>query len=145
MSADLEITGFTELETQILALNGETGDRITRNALNAAGKIIMPALRDATPIRSTVPGKHDLPAGALRASIRKRIFWNDGLLPKLYIDFGKLTHIARFVDDGHVSAGGKHTPAHPFVRATEDATRQAAADAFIEVAQTEINEVLSKS
>ena len=147
---DVKATGFKELSETLLSLaNGETADRIQRSALSAAGDVILDGLESATPIRaSTVYGK-SLPEGALRDALRKRISLpRDGTAAEVDVDFGKLSFIAHIVDIGHVNANAKtgrtHTPAYPFIRSTEDATRSEAADAYLSTMREGINRELSK-
>jgi HK97 gp10 family phage protein len=145
---DVKLTGFKELEQKLLSLeSGEQADAIERRALRAVGAVIKPALEAATPVRGNVYGP--LPKGALKTSVRARTRLGKNGEPSVEIvDFGNLSFIAHVVDVGHVNAnakkGRKHTPAHPFIRSVEDATHEAAADAYLETLEAGIVEVLEK-
>lgn len=145
---DLKISGFDEIEAALYSIeSGETADRIQREALMAAGKVIMPALLAATPVK-TVPG--GLPEGALKASVRARTHLSkDGEAPTETIDFGKHSWIAHIVDIGHVNPtatkGLKHTPAYPFIRDVEEATHAEAVEAYVSTLQAGINKALEGS
>lgn len=140
--------GFAEIEAALLSIaDGEVADSIQRDALLAAVAVVKPALVVATPERPAVGGRASLPPGALKRAIRTRVsIPKDGSAASATIDFGKLTHIARFVDGGHVNPtatrGLKHTPAKPFVRETEAATHDAAVEAYIATLQEGITAVL---
>lgn len=147
---DVKASGFQELSERLFAIaNGETADRIQRAALNAAGAVIAAGLESVTPVRVSPAYGKALPEGALKEAIRKRVVLpKDGTAPEVDVDFGKLTYIANIVDIGHVNANAKtgrsHTPAYPFIRSAEEATRAEAADAYLSTLQTLINEELDK-
>lgn len=146
---DVKLSGFKELQQKLLSLeSGEQIDAIERRALKAVGNVIAPALVAATPERAKAYGK-SLPKGALKAAVRARTrLGKNGESSVETVDFGKLSYIAHAVDIGHVNAnakqGRKHTPAHPFVRGVEDATHDAATDAYLETLEAGIVEVLEK-
>lgn len=146
---DVKATGFQELSDKLLSLSsGEEADRIQSDALRNAGNVIKNELIAATPLRKTTAYGQALPEGALRDAIRLRIkLPKDGEAASATVDFGKLTFIAHIVDVGHVDAmsGGRtHTPAHPFIRAVEDASLEASTDAYLTTMQSEINEVIEQ-
>lgn len=147
---DVKATGFKELSDKLLALASfETQDRIQRTALRAAGNVIAEELESVTPIRVTTAYGDSLPEGALKEAIRVRVSVpKDGEAPSTTVDFGKLSYIAHIVDIGHLNAnakdGRRHTPAHPFIRAAEAASHEAAADAYLASMQEQIDEEMSR-
>jgi hypothetical protein len=111
--------------------------------------VIAAELELATPVRVPPVYGRALPEGALKGGVRKRVVLpKDGSAPEVDVDFGKLSYIAHAVDIGHVNAnaqtGRSHTPAHPFIRAVEEATRAEAAEAYLSTARTLINQELEK-
>jgi hypothetical protein len=144
----ITLSGFKEIEAQFLALeSGGKADEIQRAALKAVGDVIKPALVAATRVRKTKVYGKSLPEGALKAAIRARTsLGKDGAAPMETVDFGKLSYIAYIVDHGHVNAnakeGRKHTPAYPFIRGVEDATRDEALEVYMATLQQGINKVL---
>lgn len=147
---DMTITGFKEIEAQLLSIaNGEKADEIQREGLRAAGDVIKPALVTATPERTDEVYGKSLPAGALKEAVRASAkLGKDGAPGIETVHFGKLSYIAHIVDIGHVNPtakkGLKHTPAYPFIREVEDATRQEATEAYIEAVQAGINKILAE-
>lgn len=147
---DLKIEGFKEIEALFLSLeSGEEADEIQREALRAAGNVIKPALITATPERTDKVYGKSLPAGALKKAVRASArLGKDGAPGTETVSFGKLTYIAHIVDIGHANPtakkGRKHTPAYPFIRAVEDATREEALEAYVSTVQAGINRVLAK-
>jgi HK97 gp10 family phage protein len=145
---DVTATGFAEIEAALLSIaDGEVADAIQREALKAAAAVIKPVLVAETPVRTKVGGKDALPPGALKAAVRSRVsIPKDSKVASATVDFGKLTHIARFVDRGHANPtakrGLRNTPAHPFVRETEAATRQEATEAYFVTLQAGITKAL---
>ncbi len=148
-SNDVKISGFKEIEAQFAALaNPETMDGIERAALRAAGAVMKSALIAKTPMRTDNVGPRDLPAGALKRAVRARTHMGKlGEPSSEVIDFGKLTYIAHFVDEGHINVRAKtgrtHTPAHPFVRNVEAATRTEATDAYYAAMKAGIEKALA--
>lgn len=122
---------------------------IERNALQAAADAVAPRLIDATPVRvSEKQGGNSLADYELKAAVRPHVGFDRsrGKLQAI-IDFGKLTWIAHIVDVGHNApfsrlakklgrSTGRNTPAHPFVRATQDAQLATARKAY-QAAMTE--------
>jgi hypothetical protein len=147
---DMKIEGFKEIEAQLLSLeSGEVIDQIQRDGLRAAGAVIKPALVEATPERTDPIYGKSLPKGALKAAIRTRVqIGKDGEPSTEIVDFGKLSYIAHIVDVGHANPtakkGMKHTPAYPFIREVEDATREEAIEAYTTTVQAGIDKVLSE-
>jgi HK97 gp10 family phage protein len=144
---DEQLSGFKEIDAMFQRLEqGPETDALQRKALRAAGAIIATELQSVTPIRED--GGKGLAPGALKAAVRQRVSVpTDGSAPSAKVDFGKLTHIARLVDSGHINANSKvrtHTPAHPFVRAAEAASHAAAVEAYIETMKIGIAEILDK-
>lgn len=123
-------------------------DEIQRTALNAVADVVKPRLATAAPERVSVKqGGNSLPPGALKAAVRSRVNVGKQGTAKsdqatVQIDFGKLTHIADFVDRGHKppnsrlagslgrEVASKPTPAHPFIRSVEDSSRETAQQAY---------------
>lgn len=149
MPNDVTVEGFKELEEALLSISdGEKADAIQRTALRAVVEVIQPALVTATPVRVEKGGKDSLAPGALKAAVRSSIrVPKDGSAATATVGFGGLDYVARFVEYGHVNPtanrGLKHTPAHPFVRPTEDATHEAALEAYTETLEAEIEAVLA--
>lgn len=147
---DVRIEGFKEIEAQLLSLeSGEKADEIQREGLRAAGAVIKPVLITATPERTDKVYGKSLPKGALKAAVRATAkVGRDGAPGVETVSFGKLSYIAHIVDHGHVNPtaekGLKHTPARPFIRGVEDATREEALDAYVTTVQAGINKVLSE-
>ena len=144
---DLTISGFKEIEAQLLSLeSGEVADKIQRDALRAAGNVIKPALIAATPLRKTTAYGKALPEGALKEAVRAvPRLGKDGEAPTETVDFGKLSYIANIVDQGHVNVRSKkrtHVPAYPFIREVEEATHAEAAEAYVAALQAGINKAL---
>jgi hypothetical protein len=145
---DLIISGFKEIEAQLLSLeSGEVADKIQRDALRAVGAVIKPALIAATPLRKTKAYGRELAEGALKAAVRATTrLGKDGAASTETVHFGKLSYIAHIVDHGHVNVnakkGRKHTPAYPFIREVEEATRTEAAEAYLATLQAGVNKVL---
>lgn len=147
---DVKITGFKEIEAALLSLeSSEVIDQIQRESLRTAGNVIKAALIAATPTRVTTAYGDDLPPDALKEAVRAVArLGKNGEASTETVDFGKLSYIAHMVDIGHVNPTAKnpnklkHTPAHPFIREVEDATREEALDAYVSTMQAGINEVL---
>lgn len=147
---DVKVTGFKELERDLLALaDGEQADKIQRKALRAAANVILPAMLAATPVRTdNVDGRGtSLPLGTLKKSVRARVSVpKNGNAAKAVVDFGKYSHVANFVDGGHINPtakrGLKHTPGTGFVRKVQDVTRDRANAAYLLTLQTEIDKAL---
>lgn len=133
---------------------------IERHALKSAVQVVKTRLIQATPERvSAKQGGDSLEPGALKAAIRAGVHVGDGSSEDpstTIVDFGRLSHIADFVDRGHQPPHSrafkragiavdeeKNTPAHPFVRNVEDTTREAAANAYAETIESEIGKVLN--
>ena len=148
--ADMEMDGFDQILNALDGLAGERRRKIERKALQAVVEIIQPALLEATPVLSTRPGTTSLPPEAMKEAVQSRISQpTDGRESSATADFGKLNYVADWVDAGHANvrggysktnANGKRrgpgavigeTPSHPFVRATIDATAEAAHDVFV--------------
>jgi hypothetical protein len=122
-------------------------DKIERKALRAVTQVIQPALAEATPVLVEGLKGTSLKPGELKKAVRGRIKLGKGGAPSsATVDFGNLSYIAHFVDGGHVNPTAKHglnhTPAHPFVRTTEEATRDKALEAYVATATTEIEKAL---
>src|SRR5665213_6126 len=147
---DMKIEGFKEIEAQLLSLeSGEKADEIQREALRAAGDVIKSALVTATPERTDKVYGKSLPAGALKAAVRSTAkVGKDGTPGVETVNFGKLSYIAHIVDIGHINPtakkGLKHTPAYPFIRGVEDATREEALEAYTTTVQAGIERVLAE-
>jgi hypothetical protein len=145
---NVKVEGFKELEDALLAIaDGELADAIQKQALTAVTAVIKPALIIATPVRTKVGGKDALPPGTLKKSVRSRVkLPKNGDAATATVDFGKYSYIANFVDGGHVNPtarrGLKHTPANPFIRKTDAATRQEALEAYVTTLQAGIDATL---
>ncbi len=149
-------SGFDEMLAVLDGLAGPTRRKLERKALQAVGSVVLPVLVAATPleagsfigpraqkglgpdVNNTGPGSTSLKPGDLKAAARSRVHQDadDGKGAEIVFDFGNLNHVARFVDDGHANPratkGLANTPAHPFVRQTEDATADEAHAVYVD-------------
>lgn len=142
------------LDRICVALDGvakEKRPQFERKALRAVAALIQPALKAATPEETTVPGTTSLPRGALRAAVQSRIhIGTNGEASTLAVGFGKLGHVARFVDEGHANPTAhrakakRNTPAHPFVREVQETTANTAVDTYVSSMQQQIDEEIKR-
>jgi hypothetical protein len=155
--ADFEIdtTWLDELGDRLQGLTAKDLPQIERAGLREVNKVVKPAIAAATPIAFQVPSELStaLRTGELRESVRARVLEpRDGLGRAAVVDFGKNSHVANWVDAGHVLVkGGRtgkgkqigHVPAFPFIRTVQDAIQAEAEEAMVSGADAEIDRLIN--
>ena len=132
MSEFFEISGWDELEGQVVTASTTAMKSKVQPALEAALVPMVAALEPRIPVRT----------GLLKESIQTHTTVDaDGLGGSVFIDFGAQEAIARYVEYGHRAFShhkdtGKHIQAHPFQRPAYAASEPAAIEAFEAVMQS---------
>jgi len=152
--ADTDTSWLDELADKLEGMTTTELPAIERAGLRNVNTVVKPALVAATPIAFQIPAplSNALPTGKLRASVRARVLEPRGDLGRAAVlDFGKLSHIAGWVDGGHVLVkGGRrgkgkeigHVPAYPFIRTVEDTMTEEAQEAMVAGAEAEVDRIL---
>jgi hypothetical protein len=152
---DLEIdtTWLDQLASKLEGMTVKDLPQIERAGLREVNVVVKPALIEATPVASKQPSElsTSLPIGKLRESVRPRVLEPRGDLGRAaVVDFGKYSHVANWVDAGHVLVkGGRkgreigHVAARPFIRAVEDSLQTEAEEAMVAGAEAEVEQILN--
>ncbi len=113
----VEVDGLDELIKEFKAMPKRGKARLAGAVNKGAGKLA-PKIRQATPV-GTEDGKH------LRDNIkvRKAKGKTAKATAEVYIS-GKSTDYGFHVETGHLTKGGRHIPAKPFMRNTTDANAE---------------------
>lgn len=152
---DIDATWLDDLAGKLEGMTARDLPEIERAGLREVNAVVKPALIAAAPVaeKSPSPLSTALPIGKLKESVRARILEpRNGLGRAAVVDFGKVSHVANWVDEGHVLVkGGRkgkgraigHVPAHPFVRRVQDSTQAEAEEAMAAGAEAEIDRILT--
>ena len=143
---------YKQLIDQLHSLQGDALRKAERKALTASGDLIEAALIEAAPEQAGVP-EGLLKPGELKASIKASVrIASDAKVA----DTGKGSYVlirptdstartvAGWVEHGHNGprSDSRKTPAHPFIRPTEDATLPEAIETYTTIMTEEITKVL---
>jgi HK97 gp10 family phage protein len=163
MSASVKTTGFTEAQGKMRLLREAVRDQGVRDGVRAGGIVIRDAMRLQAPILDHRTAKSTaLEPGAIKRDIRSRLRQTDRLGYAQAIIGPRLTaHVASWVEYGHqlikrikavgarlhVAGGGQGrvigtVDPQPFLRPAYEASIEKAKQAFAEVIEKEIKEVL---
>lgn len=163
---DIDTTWLDELAGKLAGMAVKDLPQIERAGLRSVNEVVKPALIEATPVasletrytrvssQSTASLSTALPIGKLRESVRARVLEPKGDLGRAaVVDFGKYSHVANWVDAGHVLVkGGRagkgreigHVEAKPFIRAVQDSLQAEAEEAMVAGADAEVDRILNK-
>lgn len=153
---DVDTTWLDELAGKLEGMTTKDLPQIERAGLREVNNVVKPALIEATPVATKEPTELStaLPIGKLKSSVRARVLEpRNGLGRAAVLDFGKYSHVAGWVDEGHllVKGGRKgkgkvigHVAAKPFVRAVQDTMQAEAQEAMVSGADAEISRILNE-
>jgi len=154
----IESTFDTEaIEAALLELPAKVGGEVLRESLQAAGDVILNAMRTLAPERTDepTPGSDALPPGFLRADLRTEVQIKPGLAPRVKVGPSKYTaHVAHWIEDGWQPTGhgksrkgrksvGARIAGKHFMASASDETRDSASTTLLEHLSTAVGQALN--
>lgn len=147
MSDEFQISVDTsQFEAKLKELEPNVANQYMRSALQAAGDVILPAMKQHAPERTDepTPEGNSLPPGILKFDLTTQVILNkDGAEVKVG-PTAVAAHVARWQENGwmltsHTGKKIRHIPGKHFMATAIDETREAAVNALVESLASSLN------